>query len=491
MDSFDLLVIGGGINGAAIARDAAGRGLDVLLVEKDDLAAHTSSASSKLIHGGLRYLERFEFRLVRESLHEREILLRTAPHIVRPLQFVLPDPPGGRPFWMLRAGLLLYDLLAGRGGLPRSGRLNGDDPALRPGFKLATYWDAWVDDARLVVLNALDAHERGAEIATRTEFLSARRDGEAWTALLSGGRTIRAGTIVNAAGPWVADVLNRRLQASSGAAVRLVQGSHILMPRLWEGDHAYILQQDDGRVVFALPYGDASLIGTTDVAVASPEDAVITAGEIDYLCAAANAYFTQAVAPADMLWSYSGVRSLHDDGAARPKDVTRDFHLELDGAPGPKLLSVFGGKITTARALALDVLDALGVGGFKFTAGSTLPGGNIGAAFNAELAELARWMPAPLVQRLARAYGTRLERVLDGAVSLDDMGRHFGAGLYEREIRYLIGTEFAQTAEDILWRRTKLGLAMSAAGKEALARWIALNPRASGSSGLPSPGGRA
>jgi len=486
MGVFDLLVIGGGINGAAIARDAAGRGLDVLLVEKDDLAAHTSSASSKLIHGGLRYLERFEFRLVRESLHEREILLRTAPHIVRPLQFVLPDPPGGRPWWMVRAGLLFYDLLAGRGGLPRSRGLGRRDAALaaplKPaGFRLAAYWDAFVDDARLVVLNALDAHERGAEIATRTEFLSARRDGAAWTALLSGGRTIRAGTIVNAAGPWVADVLNRRLQASSDAAVRLVKGSHILMPRLWEGDHAYILQQDDGRVVFALPYGDASLIGTTDVPVASPEDAVITAGEIHYLCAAANAYFTQAVAPADMLWSYCGVRSLHDDGAARPKDVTRDFHLELDGAPGPKLLSVFGGKITTARALALEVLDALGVGGFKFTAGSTLPGGNIGAAFNAELAALATWMPAPLVQRLARAYGTRLERVLDGAVSLDDLGRHFGAGLYEREIRYLIGTEFAQTAEDILWRRTKLGLAMSAEEQAALAAWIALNPRASDS----------
>ncbi|HYN46530.1 MAG TPA: glycerol-3-phosphate dehydrogenase, partial [Allosphingosinicella sp.] len=361
MDSFDLLVIGGGINGAAIARDAAGRGLDVLLVEKDDLAAHTSSASSKLIHGGLRYLERFEFRLVRESLHEREILLRTAPHIVRPLRFVLPDPPGGRPWWMVRLGLLFYDLLAGRGGLPRSSGVGKKDRALaaplKPaGFRLATYYDAWVDDSRLVVLNALDAAERGAEIATRTEFLSARRDGEAWTAQLSGGRTVTARMIVNAAGPWVAEVLKARLGAASDAGVRLVKGSHILVPRLWDGDHAYILQQADGRVVFALPYGDQSLIGTTDVPVARPEDAVIAAEEIQYLCAAANAYFVRQATPADVTWSYSGVRSLHDDGAALAKDVTRDFHLELDDTPGPKLLSVFGGKLTTARALALDVL---------------------------------------------------------------------------------------------------------------------------------------
>jgi len=478
MDSFDLLVIGGGINGAAIARDAAGRGLDVLLVEKDDLAAHTSSASSKLIHGGLRYLEQFEFKLVRESLHEREILLRTAPHIVRPLKFVLPDPPGGRPWWMVRTGLFFYDLLAGRGGLPRSSGVAKKDAALaaplKPtGFRLATYYDAWVDDSRLVVLNALDAAERGAEIATRTELLAARREGEAWTAALSGGRTVTARMIVNAAGPWVAEVLKARLGADSDAAVRLVKGSHILVPRLWDGDHAYILQQGDGRVVFALPYGDKCLIGTTDVPVARPQDAVIAAEEIQYLCAAANAYFLRQVAPADVSWSYSGVRSLYDDGAALAKDVTRDFHLELDGAPGPKLLSVFGGKLTTARALALDVLSLLGVGGFKFTATSTLPGGNVSAAFNSYLAELASWMPEPLVQRLSRAYGTRLERVLDGAATMADLGRHFGAGLHEREIRYLIDVEFARSAEDILWRRTKLGLAMSGEEQATLVEWIA------------------
>jgi glycerol-3-phosphate dehydrogenase len=482
MDSFDLLIVGGGINGAAIARDAAGRGLDVLLVEKDDLARHTSSASSKLIHGGLRYLEQFEFALVRESLHEREILLRTAPHLVRPLMFVLPDPPGGRPWWMIRLGLLFYDLLAGRGGLPRSRGVPKGDTALsaplKPaGFRLATYYDAWVDDARLVVLNALDAAERGAEIATRTEFLSAARDGEAWAATLSGGRTVRAKMIVNAAGPWVADVLNQRLETRSEAKVRLVKGSHILVPRLWDGDHAYILQQADGRVVFALPYGEASLIGTTDIAVSAPEEAVITADEIAYLCAAANAYFVRQIAPSDVTWAYCGVRSLYDDGAAKPKDVTRDFHLELDDAPGPKLLSVFGGKITTARALAIAALDRLGVAGFKFTASATIPGGNVSAAYNDWLAGLASWLPALLVLRLSRAYGTRLQGMMEGATSIADLGRPFGAGLYEREVRYLITTEWARTAEDILWRRTKLGLELSPKEQAALDAWISAASR--------------
>ena len=467
MDQFDLLVIGGGINGAAIARDAAGRGLDVLLVEKDDLAAHTSSASSKLIHGGLRYLEQYEFALVRESLHERAILLRTAPHIVRPLKFVLPDPPGGRPFWLLRLGLLLYDLLSASDELPRSRRIKGPDPALQPGFALASYYDAWVDDARLVVLNALDAKERGAEIATRTELVSARRDGMLWRAELSGGRQVTAKMIVNAAGPWVAEVLKERLGVDSSAGVRLVKGSHIRVPRLWEGDHAYILQQSDGRVVFALPYGEASLIGTTDVPVATPAEAVIGEAEIRYLCDAANAYFTRAIGPADVSWSYAGVRALYDDGAAQAKDVTRDYRLELDDAPGPKLLSVFGGKLTTARALALEALDLLGLGGIKFTATSTLPGGNVDAAFLAWLDETRAAHPDLPLDRLSRAYGTRLKYLLDRP-----LGRHFGAGLYEAEIRYLIETEFARTAEDIIWRRTKLGLEMSDAEQAALGQWL-------------------
>ncbi|HWT13930.1 MAG TPA: glycerol-3-phosphate dehydrogenase [Allosphingosinicella sp.] len=472
MDCFDLLVIGGGINGTAIARDAARRGLTVLLVEKDDLAAHTSSASSKLIHGGLRYLERHDFRLVRESLREREILLRTAPHIVRPLRFVLPDAPGGRPTWLLRAGLILYDLLAGRSSLPRSHRIGRDEAAigapLRPGLSLLGYWDAWVDDARLVVLNALDAAEHGAQIATRTAFLAARREGDRWTAALAGGRDVAAGTIVNAAGPWVAETLSRRLEAASGSSVRLIKGSHIVVPRMWPGDHAFLLQQPDGRVVFALPYGEFSLIGTTDVPVERPEDASITSPEAEYLCAAVNAYFREPAAPADIVWSYAGIRSLHDDGSTQAKDVTRDYRLELDDGPGPKLLSVFGGKITTARALAEEALDRLGVAAPSTTASAPLPGGDLGPSFDAQRRELGRWLPEPMLERLSRAYGSRLAAVVAGAGSLAGLGRHFGADLYEAEIRYLVANEFARTADDILWRRTKLGLRLTAGERDAL-----------------------
>ena len=478
MDSFDLLVIGGGINGTAIARDAAGRGLSVLLVERDDLAGHTSSASSKLIHGGLRYLEQYEFSLVRESLKERQAMLATAPHIVRPLQFVLPDPPGGRPWWMIRLGLLLYDFLSRGDELPRSKGLgrkaNPFRAPLKPGkFKLGTYWDAWVDDARLVVLNAVDAKERGAEIATRTEFLSARREGDAWTAALAGGRTVRARIIVNAAGPWVAETLNNRLGEQAESRVRLIKGSHILVPRLYDGEHAYILQQaQDGRIVFVLPYGDRNLVGTTDVPVAAPGDAVVSAEEVGYLCAAANAYFTKQIAPADVSWSYAGVRALYDDGEKEAKDVTRDYRLELDDAPGPKLLSVFGGKITTARHLAAEALDRLSIGGFRFTRTAPLPGGDLDSAFNAALIPLALWMPEALVIRLARAYGTRIAQVVGNAVHLRDMGRHFGAGLYEREVRYLVDHEFARTAEDIVWRRTKLGLQLTPKQVKELEAWL-------------------
>ncbi|MBX3562889.1 MAG: glycerol-3-phosphate dehydrogenase [Sphingomonas sp.] len=478
MDSFDLLVIGGGINGCAIARDAAGRGLSVLLVEKDDLASHTSSASSKLIHGGLRYLEQYDFKLVRESLHERETMLRTAPHIVHPLRFILPRPPGGRPWWMIRIGLMLYDLLAGRrSSLPRSRGVGKNDEAARaplrdPAAKLAAYWDARVDDARLVVLNALDAQERGAEIATRTEFLSARRERDHWIAKLSGGRTVTARIIVNAAGPWVSEVLNGRLGEQGESRVRLVRGSHIAVPRLHDGDHAYILPQPDGRVVFVLPYGPNSLIGTTDAPTDRPDDAAIAPAETDYLCAAANAYLRRQVAPEDVIWSYAGIRALHDDGAAEASKITRDYRLELDDAPGAKLLSVFGGKLTTARALAIDTLDRLGIGGFKFTATSPLPGGQILPGFNAWMNELAKWMPAPMLDRLSRAYGTRLDRILDGVDSLADMGRHFGADLYEAEVRYLMTHEWARTAEDILWRRTKLGLGLAPKEQAALAAWL-------------------
>ena len=475
MDRFDLLVIGGGINGAAVARDAAGRGLKVLLVEKDDLAAHTSSASSKLIHGGLRDLEHYEFKLVRESLAEREVMLRTAPHLVQPLRFVLPDPPGGRPWWMIRAGLLLYDLLAGRSSLKRSRGLGRRDPAtapLKPGFHLLEYWDAWVDDSRLVAINAVDAAERGAEIATRTELLSARRDGDCWVAELSGGRTIAAATIVNAAGPWVAEVLRQRLGASGQSRVRLVRGSHICVKRLHEGDQAYILQQPDRRIVFALPYGELTLIGTTDVAVGTPGDAAISDAEMRYLCDSANRYFERQIVPSDIVWSYAGIRALYDDGAADAQNITRDYHLELDPVSGPKLLSVFGGKVTTARVLASDALDKLGVGGMKFTRTAPLPGGDITPGFNDRLTELSTWMPAPQLSRLARSYGTRIDRILDGAGSVADLGRHFGAGLHEAEVRYLVENEFARTADDILWRRSKLGLAMTKNEQATLAKWL-------------------
>jgi glycerol-3-phosphate dehydrogenase len=477
MDSFDLLVVGGGINGAAIARDAAMRGARVLLVEKDDLAAHTSSASSKLIHGGLRYLEYYKFRLVREALAEREILLRTAPHIVRPLQFVLPYCRGLRPHWMIRAGLWLYDLLAIRGSLPRSRRVGrrraGLHAPLKDRRRVLSYWDARVDDSRLVVLNAVAAAEHGAEIATRTELLSARRDGEAWRAELSGGRTVAAGAIVNAAGPWVAEVLDRRLGAASGSRVRLDKGSHIVVPRLWEGEQAYILQQPDGRVVFAIPFGgNFTLIGTTDIPVERPEDPRIGEAEIRYLCEAVDRYFTVQVVPGDVVWSYAGVRALWDDGAADPKAVTRDYRLELHPGPGPKLLSVFGGKITTARALAQEALDRLGVEGRRSTSHTFLPGGDLYPDFLEWLARLGRWMPQPLLARLSRAYGTRLRDMLGDSDSLAGLGRHFGAGLYEAELRWLRDREFARTADDVLWRRTKLGLEMSAAEGQAVEAWM-------------------
>jgi len=476
MDRFDLLVIGGGINGTAVARDAAGRGLKVLLVERDDLASHTSSASSKLIHGGLRYLEQYEFRLVREALHEREVLLRAAPHIVRPLRFILPDPKGGRPWWMIRLGLLLYGTLAGRSSLKRPRAVRRGDAAVRAPLKgsytLAEYWDAWVDDARLVVLNAMDAAEHGAQIATRTEFVGAEREDGAWIAEVSGGRRVRAGMIVNAAGPWVADVLGQRLGGSGKAGVRLIRGTHIVVPRLYGGEHAYILQGGDGRVVFALPYGAFNLVGTTDAPVGRPDEAEASAEEVRYLCEAANRYFVKQTGPAEVRWAYAGIRALYDDGAADAKDVTRDYRLELDENGGAKLLSVFGGKITTARALAVEALDRLGVGGLKFTLTSPLPGGDITPDFNHWLGETGRWMEPAMLTRLAQAYGTRMRRLVGEARSVAELGRWFGADLYEAEVRYLVQQEFARTAADVLWRRTKLGLRLSGDEVARLERYL-------------------
>ena len=476
MESFDLLIVGGGINGTAIARDAAHRGQKVLLVEKDDLAQHTSSASSKLIHGGLRYLEYYEFRLVREALQEREILLRTAPHIVRPLQFVLPHGAGMRPWWMVRAGLKLYDLLASGGSLPRSRKLRTRERAMAESLKpeakwrIALYWDAWVDDARLVVLNAVDAAEHGAEIATRTALLSAHREDGLWHATLSDGRSVSARALVNAAGPWVAQLLQQALRQNSQSKVRLVKGSHIVVPRLFEGEQAYILQQPDGRVVFALPYGEYALVGTTDIPVDTPEEALITDEEVRYLCDAANRYFLSQTAPTDLVWSYSGVRSLHDDGAESAQAVTRDYHLELDEEV--RLLSVFGGKITTARALAEEALDRLGIFGAKQTRSEPLPGGALSRELDNYVAGLAGYFPPALLVRWRNAYGSRLRTLIGSARSLPELGRDFGAGLYEAEIRYLREVEFARTAEDILWRRTKLGHRMIQQQRAAVAAYL-------------------
>ena len=476
MDVYDLLIVGGGINGAAIARDAAIRGARVLLVERDDLAAHTSSASSKLIHGGLRYLEYYEFRLVREALKEREILLRTAPHIVRPLRVMLPQAKAIHPRWKVRAGLYLYDLFAFRGSLPRSRAVRGKDaPLLEPlkeRRRALSYWDAWVDDSRLTILNAVDAAEHGAEIATRTALTSARREGKVWHAALSDGRTVAAKALVNAAGAWVGDVLSRASVPARSTA-RLIKGSHIAVAALWKGEQGYILQQPDGRVVFALPWlGRFTLIGTTDVPVREAETPAVSAEETRYLCDAANRYFSAQIRPADVVTSYAGVRALHDDGARDAKAVTRDWHLELDEADGVPILSVYGGKITTARALAERAVDRLGIEGRRSTGWKALPGGDVYPAYVDWLGELAAWMPADLVARLSQAYGTRLKDLIGAATSLRQLGRHFGGGLYEAELVWLQGREFAQTADDVLFRRTKLGLTLSPAEKRAVERWF-------------------
>ncbi|MEZ0242405.1 MAG: glycerol-3-phosphate dehydrogenase [Sphingomonas sp.] len=464
---FDLLIVGGGINGCAIAREASLLGLKVLLVEKDDLASHTSSASTKLIHGGLRYLETYEFRLVREALHERERLLSAAPHLIRPMTFVLPHAHSVRPWWMVRAGLYLYDLLAAPSSLPRSRGLAATDKAfndpLKGDHKGFVYSDAWVDDARLTLANALDAAAHDAEIATRTELISAKRQGDVWRALLSDGSTVEARAVVNAAGPWVANLFDR-LDADARSKVRLVKGSHIVVPRLFDGDHAYILQQPDRRIVFAIPYeGEFTEIGTTDIAVERPEDAVCSDEEVAYLCDAVNRYFTKQVSPADVAWKWSGVRPLHDDGSAKAQTVTRDYVLELD-EEGPPLLSVFGGKITTARALAEEAMHKLapklGVEPRPMTRARVFPGGAI-PEFPRFLAQVrAHWpfLGEKRSARMAHAYGEKLHEMLR---DVTDIGEDLGGGLTETEIRWMRDHEWARSAEDVLWRRSKIGLHVS------------------------------
>ena len=492
--SVDLLVIGGGINGTGIARDAAGRGLDVLLCEQDDLAAHTSSASTKLIHGGLRYLEHRDFRLVRQSLRERAVLLRNAPHIVWPLRFVLPHHAGLRPWWTIQLGLFLYDHLGGRGPLPPCAsvdlRRHASGRALQGRYRRAfEYSDCWVQDSRLVVLNARDAHARGAEVRTRTACASLEPQGSSWAAVLAdqvtGERvTVTARGVVNASGPWVGQV--RALAGGAGAThrVRLVRGSHIVVRKLFDHAHPYIFQTGDGRVLFAIPYEeDYTLLGTTDVEFeGAPGRVEITSAEVDYICAAANDYFAIPVTPGDVEWTYSGIRPLFDDQAENASEVTRDYVLRLDPAPAP-MLSVYGGKITTYRRLAERAVDMLagplGASGSRWTRNAPLPGGDIPnadiGAFAAQCAARYSWLPERLLHHFVCHYGSDIYALLAGRSSVDDLGEHFGAGLYAAEVAYLVEHEWARTAEDILWRRTRKGLGVSAEGVERLRAYLRAN----------------
>lgn len=489
---FDLLVIGGGINGTGIARDAVGRGLRVCLVEEGDLAACTSSASTKLVHGGLRYLEYGEFRLVRESLTERERLLAIAPHIVRPLRLVLPHSPQQRPRWMIRLGLLAYDYLGGRKRLPPSDSVRlADDPAgaaLQDSFTHAfSYSDCTVDDSRLVVLNALDAAERGATILTRTRLSAATPADDGWLAECSdtlSGRTlqVRARALVNAAAAWV-NTVRSSVKLPGAQPLRLVQGSHIVVPRLFEGEHAFLLQNPDRRVVFAIPYeAGYTLIGTTDIPFAGdPHDIRISPEEISYLCDSVSRYFKHQVTPREVVWSFSGVRALFDDQAADAAAVTRDYVLKLEhAAANSPILSIIGGKITTYRKLAQTVLAQLHplIGGSRtsWTDRRPLPGGDLP---NGDLpafvrAARRRWpfLPAATASRLASAYGTRIERILGAATSLEMLGQRFGADLTAAEVDYLVRAEWALSTEDILWRRSKRGLALSAAQTRELERYL-------------------
>lgn len=477
--TYDLLIVGGGINGSAIARDAALNGWSVLLVERDDLAQHTSSASTKLIHGGLRYLEYLDFRLVAHALRERERLVAAAPHIIHPLTFILPHENAVRPWWLVRLGLVLYDWLGGRSSLPRSRGLGRSDAAYAAPLKAAkrgfVYSDAYVDDARLTVLNAMDAAANGATVATRTALEWARRENGVWRAGLSNGEEVVARAVVNAAGPWVAELFGR-LGVGACAGVRLVKGSHIVVPKLYEGDHAYILQQPDRRIVFAIPYEGGTEVGTTDVPVDRPEEARIDEAEIAYLCSAANRYFARQVSPADVTDTWSGVRPLYDDGASEAREVTRDYVLELDNDGAP-LLSVFGGKITTARHLAEEAIDKIAPTLARTRVATTrerpFPGGEFGRFddYLAHVRERRPWLSDERSHRMVRAYGTMIEAMLAGISDEAGMGKVFGAGLTEVEARWMFEHEWARTPADVLERRSKLGLHMSEAERVRFGQW--------------------
>ena len=482
----DIFVIGGGINGASVARDAVGRGYSVALAEMNDLASGTSSAATKLIHGGLRYLEHYEFRLVHEALAEREVLWASAPHIIWPLRFVLPHHKGLRPAAVLRAGLALYDYMGGRRLLPPTKTLDlkRDEAGkpLKPGYGLAfEYSDCWVNDARFVVLNARDAADRGATIHVRTKVVSARREDGGWTVELDGeaGRqTVRSRMLINAAGPWVDQVINQTLGKNGAHNVRLVQGSHIVVKKLYDHDRCYFFQNSDGRIFFAIPYeDDFTLIGTTDRDYkADPKDVKITPEETDYLLKAANEYFARTITQDDIVWAYSGVRPLYDDGASAAQEATRDYVLKVEGdAATGAVVNVFGGKLTTSRRLAESVLekieDVLGKKGPAWTKTGTLPGGDFGPkSFDAEVRRLAMEypdLPTSLLKRLMRLYGTKARVLLGDRTTIEALGQHFGADLHAAEVDYLVANEWARTAQDVLWRRTKLGLKV---GPEDVAR---------------------
>jgi glycerol-3-phosphate dehydrogenase len=492
--TFDIFVIGGGINGCGIARDATGRGYSVALAEMNDFASGTSSGATKLIHGGLRYLEYYEFRLVREALMEREVLWAMAPHIIWPMRFVLPFHKGGiRPAWLIRLGLFLYDHLGGRKLLPATKTLNmRQDPAgkpLKPLFdKAFEYSDGWVDDARMVVLNARDAMERGATILSRTKVTSARRDGDVWKVTVRDTQTgamtdYRARMLVNAAGPWVDNVLSGTFGNNNVHNVRLVQGSHIVVKKKFDDPRAYFFQNPDNRIIFAIPYEqDFTLIGTTDRDYdGDPKDVKISGEEISYLCSAASEYFKEPVTPGDVVWTYSAVRPLYDDGASKAQEATRDYVLRLEGDESEApLLNVFGGKLTTYRRLAESALEkigsAIGEKGASWTAGATLPGGDFPpTGYEAEVSRLKTNYPflsARHARRLVRLYGTRAWKLLGDAKEPAALGHLFGADLYEAEVRYLVNEEWARSAEDILWRRTKMGLRLSAEERAALEKYM-------------------
>ncbi len=490
---FDVFVIGGGINGCGVARDAAGRGYSVALCEMNDLASGTSSWSTKLIHGGLRYLEYYEFRLVREALAEREVLWASAPHIIRPLRFVLPHHKALRPAWLLRLGLFLYDHIGGRKKLPATRTLDlvHDDlgkplkPLFSRGFE---YSDCWVDDARLVVLNARDAADRGAVIKTRTKCTRARREAGVWRITLHDDLTgaeqsVTARLIVNASGPWVDEVLGASLGSNAAKNVRLVQGSHIVVPKLFQHDRCYIFQNADNRIIFAIPYEqDFTLIGTTDQDYRGDPGAVaITPGEIDYLCRAAGEYFSRPIRQEEVVWTYSGVRPLYDDGASTAQEATRDYVLRRDGeGDAAPVLNIFGGKITTYRRLAEAMLElieqALGERRPSWTKSAHLPGGDFPVeGFDRLLLDVRTKYPFlgdARSLRMTRAYGTKLSDMLDDACSNADLGQDFGCGLTGREVDYLMTHEWARSADDVLWRRSKLGIRMSAEQIENLDHWI-------------------